>query len=100
MKYNPVCSSDGTKTFVSACHAGCKKVIGINGSDVFADCSCLRPDGDPENDIKTTVNWDFVRPGSCSVDCFSQFYMFLCVVCLLKFSGATGRAANFLVTVR
>ncbi|ERL86149.1 hypothetical protein D910_03562 [Dendroctonus ponderosae] len=104
VKYNPVCSSDGTKTFVSACHAGCKKLIGINGTDVFADCSCLRQENklveNRVNDINTPINWDFVRPGSCSVDCFSQFYMFLCVVCLLKFSGATGRAANFLVTVR
>lgn len=38
--------------------------------------------------------------GNCVVDCYSKFYTFLAVVCLLKFSGATGRASNFLVTVR
>lgn len=39
-------------------------------------------------------------PGACPVDCSHTFYMFLAVVCLLKFSGATGRATNFLVSVR
>lgn len=38
--------------------------------------------------------------GSCTVDCVNKFYIFLAVVCLLKFSGATGRASNFLVSVR
>lgn len=38
--------------------------------------------------------------GSCPVDCQEKFYIFLAVVCLLKFSGATGRASNFLVSVR
>lgn len=39
-------------------------------------------------------------PGSCPVDCMQKFYIFLTVVCFLKFSGATGRASNFLVSVR
>ena len=39
-------------------------------------------------------------PGACPVDCLNKFYIFLAVVCLLKFSGATGRASNFLVSVR
>lgn len=39
-------------------------------------------------------------PGSCPVDCFKEFVMFLTVMCVLKFSGATGRATNFLVSVR
>jgi len=39
-------------------------------------------------------------PGSCPVDCMQKFYIFLMVVCFLKFSGATGRASNFLVSVR
>ncbi|XP_050314315.1 solute carrier organic anion transporter family member 74D-like [Anthonomus grandis grandis] len=106
VKYNPVCSSDGTKTFVSACHAGCKKVVDINGTDRFTHCSCLRKENNTESfgsDIETfefNMENDYVKSGSCYVDCFSQFYIFLCVLCLLKFSGATGRASNFLVTVR
>ncbi|XP_055379740.1 solute carrier organic anion transporter family member 74D-like isoform X2 [Condylostylus longicornis] len=39
-------------------------------------------------------------PGACPVDCFKYFVMFLSVMCFLKFIGATGRASNFLVSVR
>ncbi|XP_054738862.1 solute carrier organic anion transporter family member 74D-like [Anastrepha obliqua] len=39
-------------------------------------------------------------PGACPVDCFTQFVIFLSVMCGLKFIGATGRTSNFLVTVR
>lgn len=41
-----------------------------------------------------------VKEGPCPVDCATNFYIFLSIVCLLKFSGATGRTANFLVSVR
>lgn len=39
-------------------------------------------------------------PGACPIDCLDKFYVFLTVVCILKFTGATGRASNFLVSVR
>lgn len=39
-------------------------------------------------------------PGPCTVNCFYQFYLFLAVMCFIKFTGATGRATNFLVSVR
>ncbi|XP_030370768.1 solute carrier organic anion transporter family member 74D [Scaptodrosophila lebanonensis] len=39
-------------------------------------------------------------PGSCPVNCWAQFVTFLAVMCCLKFVGATGRASNFLVSVR
>ncbi|XP_050324330.1 solute carrier organic anion transporter family member 74D-like [Bactrocera neohumeralis] len=42
----------------------------------------------------------YATPGACPVNCFKQFVLFLSVMCLLKFIGATGRASNFLVTVR
>ncbi|XP_020712743.1 LOW QUALITY PROTEIN: solute carrier organic anion transporter family member 4A1 [Ceratitis capitata] len=38
--------------------------------------------------------------GACPVNCFRQFVLFLSVMCCLKFVGATGRASNFLVTIR
>lgn len=38
--------------------------------------------------------------GACPVNCFPQFVTFLAVMCFLKFIGATGRASNFLVSVR
>lgn len=48
----------------------------------------------------STPNFGTALPGACPVDCMHKFYIFLAVVCLLKFSGATGRASNFLVSVR
>jgi hypothetical protein len=39
-------------------------------------------------------------PGSCPIDCYKAFYTFLIVMCFTKFTGATGRASNFLVSVR
>ncbi|KAJ8958762.1 hypothetical protein NQ314_006378 [Rhamnusium bicolor] len=114
VKYNPVCSEDEKTTFISACHAGCRSVKTINGSNIFTDCSCTNKNITAYFErakIKKTpkelilkesqlYNGGLAQPGSCQVDCLNQFYIFLVVVCLLKFSGATGRASNFLVTVR
>ncbi|CAH0562581.1 unnamed protein product [Brassicogethes aeneus] len=106
VKYNPVCSQDGRTSFISACHAGCKRVTKSNGTDIFSDCSCIQQQIITK--MKKTFtkehlyleNEGYAHSGSCQVDCLYQFYIFLVVVCLLKFSGATGRASNFLVTVR
>ncbi|XP_066600872.1 solute carrier organic anion transporter family member 74D [Prorops nasuta] len=120
--YNPVCSEHG-QTFISACHAGCRSMkIHGNSSKIYTDCSCVKPNFKrmltqlPHTSTSHTVSYlteppqttEFVVaentgtavPGACPVDCMNQFYVFLAVVCLLKFSGATGRASNFLVSVR
>ncbi|XP_032662580.1 solute carrier organic anion transporter family member 74D-like [Odontomachus brunneus] len=117
--YNPVCSEHG-QTFISACHAGCRGMkLFSNGSKVYTDCSCVKPKLSrslthsyanitslffTESPLDTTEPiveaLGTAVPGSCPVDCMHKFYIFLAVVCLLKFSGATGRASNFLVSVR
>ncbi|XP_008217820.1 solute carrier organic anion transporter family member 74D [Nasonia vitripennis] len=118
--YNPVCSENG-QTFISACHAGCKTVrVDGSGAKVYTDCSCIKPSlsqvfaqvsTNEAMTTTTTTQRAFIDPsvpytlgsavpGSCSIDCLDKFYIFLAVVCLLKFSGATGRASNFLVSVR
>lgn len=38
--------------------------------------------------------------GPCPVDCTTMFYSYVALVCLLKFTGASGRTSNFLVSVR
>lgn len=38
--------------------------------------------------------------GSCPVDCYKEFMIFLGVMCFIQFIGSTGRATNFLVGVR
>ncbi|XP_008556460.1 solute carrier organic anion transporter family member 74D-like [Microplitis demolitor] len=111
--YNPVCSDEG-KIFISACHAGCRKItINPNGTKIYTDCSCVRTRYSRASLNKLSINGstsinysDYgsemgtATPGPCPVDCMHKFYLFLAVVCLLKFSGATGRASNFLVSVR
>ncbi|XP_031830783.1 organic anion transporting polypeptide 58Dc [Nomia melanderi] len=118
--YNPVCSEDG-QTFISACHAGCRHLrVQGNGSKIYTGCSCIKPKFPPSlthlyrnNTFAYTTEIPFETtepdvspslgtaiPGACPVDCMHKFYVFLAVVCLLKFSGATGRASNFLVSVR
>ncbi|KAK0090045.1 hypothetical protein PV325_003858 [Microctonus aethiopoides] len=112
--YNPVCSNDD-RTFISACHAGCRNIlVHPNGTKMYTDCSCIRskyartawnkmslimPNNLTEqlNDVPDDGT---AVPGPCPIDCMHRFYVFLAVVCLLKFSGATGRASNFLVSVR
>ncbi|CAL1679964.1 unnamed protein product [Lasius platythorax] len=117
--YNPVCSEYG-QTFISACHAGCRGIkLNSNGSKVYTDCSCVKAKltrslphsfANVTFPFSTELPLDTTEPtvealgtavpGSCPVDCMQKFYIFLAVVCLLKFSGATGRASNFLVSVR
>ncbi|KAG7205509.1 hypothetical protein KM043_007490 [Ampulex compressa] len=118
--YNPVCSEHG-QTFISACHAGCKSMkISHNDSKIYTECGCIRPKFArslahlssvnasfyptqfpfENSDADSTLNFGTAVPGACPVDCMHKFYIFLTVVCLLKFSGATGRASNFLVSVR
>ncbi|KAG8227796.1 hypothetical protein J437_LFUL006210 [Ladona fulva] len=111
VKYSPVCSAaDGTTTFISPCHAGC--VIEIPTPDgthkkIYGDCSCVPRSNYSFVDSNVIIEgtqseWKggMVTAGACSVDCSAKFYIFLAVVCLLKFVGSTGRASNFLVTVR
>lgn len=82
---------------------------------VFTNCSCIAPNTPTLETILNATQGEVLNtsttaspiwlessatPGSCPIDCTQKFYIFLAVVCLLKFSGATGRASNFLVSVR
>ncbi|EGI66486.1 PREDICTED: solute carrier organic anion transporter family member 2A1-like [Acromyrmex echinatior] len=116
VEYNPVCSDNG-QTFISACHAGCRSMkLYSNGSKVYTDCNCVKPKlarslAHPFSNITsfpfftevplettepTVETLGTAIPGSCPVDCMQKFYIFLTVVCFLKFSGATGRGSNLL----
>ncbi|KAF6213994.1 hypothetical protein GE061_011723 [Apolygus lucorum] len=94
VKYSPVCSYG--ETFISPCHAGCQNYVTFpNGSKIFTDCSCVKnqtASGDP---LPSVAN-----PGPCPADCEGRFHIFLAIVCVLKFFGASGRATNFLVAMR
>ncbi|XP_014214471.1 solute carrier organic anion transporter family member 2A1-like [Copidosoma floridanum] len=102
--YNPVCSELG-RTFISACHAGCTTIkAGEATSKIYSECSCIKPslalNGTSSGDFWSPRDFGTAVPGACPIDCVDKFYIFLAVVCVLKFVGATGRASNFLVSVR
>lgn len=124
VRYSPVCG-ENNMTYISACHAGCKKLlVNSEGKKIFYDCSCIPSDdaGNSTSQFKRLTSFDLsndevsqntsvhsqlealangqAMPGACPVNCWTQFVAFLAVMCCLKFVGASGRASNFLVSVR
>lgn len=112
VKYSPVCGND-RNTYISACHAGCKGQTIENDVTVYTNCSCIAagPSGTTAVEYSTifsgqnrTTDVEYsggsATPGSCPVNCYRQFVIFLAVMCFMKLIGSTGRATNFLVTVR
>nr|CAD7432302.1 unnamed protein product [Timema monikensis] len=97
VKYTPVCSQDGAKSYISPCHAGCTgEKLKVNGSEIYTNCACVAP---TSNLTKSPLE-GFVSSGACASDCSYQFMLFVSIVCLLKFIGSTSRASNFLVGIR
>lgn len=92
VKYSPVCGADGV-TYISGCHAGCKKISMRNATRSFNECSC----------VEAVIHHEFkqsAKSGPCPIDCKSKLILFLSVMCFMKFIGSTGRASNFLVGIR
>nr|CAD7602918.1 unnamed protein product [Timema genevievae] len=97
VKYTPVCSQDGAKSYISPCHAGCTgEKLKVNGSEIYTNCTCVAP----ASNLTASPLEGFVRSGACLSDCSYQFMLFISIVCLLKFIGSTSRASNFLVGIR
>uniref|UniRef100_A0A182QCQ2 Solute carrier organic anion transporter family member n=1 Tax=Anopheles farauti TaxID=69004 RepID=A0A182QCQ2_9DIPT len=116
VKYSPICGEDGN-TYISACHAGCKSQNQYGDMKIYGDCSCITSVANYTSPLYTQLLSDANRTrfeaaalpfslggsavaGPCPLDCYKEFVTFLIVMCFLKFSGATGRASNFLVSVR
>lgn len=70
---------------------------------MYTDCACVKPATASDNTSLSAASkllGGITLPGSCPIDCSKKFIIFLAVVCLLKFSGSSGRASNFLLSVR
>jgi Organic Anion Transporter Polypeptide (OATP) family/Kazal-type serine protease inhibitor domain len=92
VRYSPVCGADGS-TYISACHAGCASISVKNGTKTFDECSC----------IEAVIHHEFqqtAKTGPCPIDCKTKLMIFLSIMCVMKFIGASGRASNFLVGIR
>lgn len=74
--------------------------INPEGTKKYTDCNCVKTRYNISQKNDKNNNGGTAAPGPCPVDCMNQFWIFLAVVCVLKFTGATGRASNFLVSVR
>lgn len=97
VKYAPVCGED-QRTYISACHAGCtERTVFDSASNatrtVFENCSCIPG-------LNNVTEFGTATPGACPIDCSKEFYIFLFVMCFLKFLGSSGMSTNFLVGVR
>jgi hypothetical protein len=80
---------------------------------IFTDCKCVKPSAvsdrsewlvPEKSSLPEPPTSKFLGgitfSGSCPIDCSKKFIIFLAVMCLLKFSGSSGRASNFLLSVR
>lgn len=97
VKYAPVCGED-QRTYISACHAGCTERTIYNAvtnstKTIFENCACIPG-------LNNVTEFGTASPGACPIDCSREFYIFLFVMCFLKFLGSSGMATNFLVGVR
>jgi hypothetical protein len=100
VRYSPVCGTDGF-TYTSACHAGCK--ITKNSTKNFDECSCVNKQLVPLSTFSWGTDSNHTKSassGPCAVNCQQELFMFLALMCFLKFIGATGRISNFLISIR
>lgn len=87
-KYNPVCSIDKSMTYYSPCHAGCTSWNMYNGTKIYENCSCI------DDGVGKAME------GACSVECESDYVLFLVMLCLMEFFSSTGRSGNTIIQYR
>ncbi|KMY95754.1 solute carrier organic anion transporter family member 74D [Drosophila simulans] len=93
--YAPVCSADNI-TFISACHAGCsERTKDALGRTLYTGCQCLG-----SSSLNSEPESQFAVDGTCPVDCFNEFLIFLGVMCFLKLVGASSKSTNLLLALR
>ncbi|XP_020805140.1 solute carrier organic anion transporter family member 4A1 [Drosophila serrata] len=93
--YAPVCSPENI-TYISACHAGCTgRTKDALGKTIFTGCKCMG-----SSSLENGMESQFAVDGTCPVDCFNQFLVFLGVMCFLKLVGASSKSTNLLLALR
>lgn len=102
VKYSPICGEDGY-TYISPCHAGCLDATQQTmGPKKYKNCMCISNSNSSSDDyenIEENIGGTAVS-GTCAVNCNRELLLFMIVKCINKFIGATGRASNFLVSLR
>ncbi|XP_064473133.1 solute carrier organic anion transporter family member 74D-like isoform X1 [Ornithodoros turicata] len=93
--YEPVCSSDGTTSFFSACYAGCTSV-GLTEANktMYTDCSCVGAEAHLSSSLVSSVT-----KGLCGQHC-DKFMLFLGVIIAGQLLGSTARTGSMLIYLR
>lgn len=95
-KFTPICGEDG-KTYLSACHAGCRNYTERDGEIVeFSDCLCL--DGDQSN-IDGNFSYGNATIGYCDVQC-SNFIWYIILFSIFVFIHSTSEVGSMLLILR
>ena len=89
----PVCSSDGQKTFLTPCFAGCKKSPIESVNVTFDSCSC-----DPSYSLGTFTT-SGMKEGYCDVKC-DNFTIYMILTAITRFLGSTCVSVGFLLRFR
>ncbi|XP_054844851.1 solute carrier organic anion transporter family member 1B3-like [Eublepharis macularius] len=93
-QWDPVCGTDGI-TYVSACFAGCKNLMGSGKNTVFHNCSCIENVGLVRRNLTAIL-------GECpkSDDCSRKFIYFIAVKLISSFLYAVGGTPFYMIMIR
>lgn len=95
-KFSPICGKDG-KTYLSACHAGCRNYTEKDGKIVeFSNCLCLTNETLVDIDESLYGN---ATIGYCDVQC-SNFIWYIILFSLFVFIHSTSEVGSMLLILR
>ncbi|XP_015265184.1 PREDICTED: solute carrier organic anion transporter family member 1B3-like, partial [Gekko japonicus] len=93
-QWDPVCGEDGI-TYVSACFAGCKDLMGSGKNTVFHNCSCIENVGFMRRNFSAVL-------GECpkSDECSRKFIYFIAIKLISSFFYALGGTPFYMIMIR
>ncbi|XP_055304286.1 solute carrier organic anion transporter family member 74D-like [Sitodiplosis mosellana] len=93
ISYSPVCDRSMSRTFYSACHAGCKTYN--EKQNIYSDCAC---------DVKSSMSkFEVVHnisSGACVGDCSFDYYAYSFISMASSFLCITGLMSSVLLNFR
>lgn len=94
-KFSPICGQDG-KTYLSACHAGCRNYTEKDGKIVeFSNCLCL---ANNTLEIEESL-YGNATIGYCDVQC-SNFIWYIILFSIFVFIHSTSEVGSMLLILR
>lgn len=99
-KFAPICGQDG-KTYLSACHAGCRNYTERDGKIVeFSDCLCLANEYESgQLEFDGDFSYGNATIGYCDVQC-SNFIWYIILFSIFVFIHSTSEVGSMLLILR